>query len=323
MGKKTRRWPRWLLAVLAALMLLPYLLPLSAPAATDGYKPFDNSAFLEVSGTAFHVRLFLPPEQEVRGKLLLIHGLGGSTFSFEALAPQLAAAGYLTASVDLPGFGYSGRNLDYDHSQGSRAHDLWQLLSYVDAGLPEDLAAQPWHLAGHSMGGGAVYAMALQDPARARSLVLLDAPLTGAGQGRSFLLGFPPLQQWLQLALEHLLFNPQRIAGFLENAYGRAPTQEEVQGYLAPLLLPGTARSLGQFVRSAREEEVEGLRDLPLPVLAIWGSEDRWVPLSALQALQALRPDLEARIIKGAGHCPMETHTGEVAQVLLDWLAGD
>lgn len=313
-------WLRWLLGLLAVLLLLPYLLPLSVPADTLGQKPFDNSAFVEIEGRAFHYRLFQMEEGAAKGKLLLVHGLGGSTFSFHALAPLLAQGGYAVVAVDLPGFGYSSRDPGYDHSQSNRGADLWQLLARVDAGLPEELADQPWHLGGHSMGGGTAYAMALINPDRTRSLVLVDAPLTGAGQGRSFLLDFPPLLQWLQVALEHALFTEQRIASFLASAYNREPTREEVAGYLAPLRLPGTARALGQFVRTAREEDAAGLKDLPLPVLAIWGEEDRWVPLAALENLKSLRPDLETLVVQGAGHCPMETHTGEVAAALLEWL---
>lgn len=320
---KRRTWPLWLLLTLAALLVLPYLLPLSAPADISLGLPFDNSAFLEIEGTRFHYRLYLSKGQAARGKLLLVHGLGASTYSFEALVPQLTQAGYLVVSVDLPGFGYSERSLSYDHSQGRRASDLWLLLDQVDAALPEEWAQKPWHLGGHSMGGGTVYAMALKRPDSSRSLLLLDAPLTAdRGSGRA-LFTLPPLMKWLEVGLEHLLFNEARIDALLKRAYGRLPTKDEVQGYLAPLLLPGTARSLGQFVRTAREEDIRGLARLPLPVFFIWGGEDTIVPIAILHKLQALRPDAQALVIPGAGHCPMETHTGEVAEALIAWLADD
>ena len=165
-----------LVVLLLAAFVLPYLVPLSAPADTAEGLPFVNSAFFEAGGTPIHYRLAVPEGPAPLGKLLLVHGLAGSTFSFEALTPLLVQAGVVVVSVDLPGFGYSSRDLDYDHSQRNRAHTLWQLLSQVDQGFAPDLAAQPWHLAGHSMGGGTAYAMALQQPDRARSLVLMDAP---------------------------------------------------------------------------------------------------------------------------------------------------
>jgi pimeloyl-ACP methyl ester carboxylesterase len=320
-GRKRRVFLLWGVVLLLAALVLPYLVPLSAPAHAPESLPFADSAFVEAAGTRIHYRLAVPEGPAPLGKLLLVHGLAGSTFSFEALTPLLVQAGVVVVSVDLPGFGYSSRDLNYDHSQANRAHTLWQLLDHVDQGFAPDLAAQPWHLAGHSMGGGTAYAMALQQPDRACGLVLMDAPLTGGS--RSGLLSVPPLLQWTLLALEHLVLNEQRIGALLESAYGQKPNEQQVAGYLAPLRVPGTAQSLGRMVRTAREEDLAGFPDLPLPLLAIWGEEDRWVPQSALKALQALRPDMTALVVKGAGHCPMETHPQEVAEALLAWMKGN
>ena len=115
------------------------------------------------------------------------------------------------------------------------------------------------------------------------------------------------------------MINEQRIGALLESAYGQKPNEQQVAGYLAPLRVPGTAQSLGRMVATAREEDLAGFPDLPLPILAIWGEQDSWVPLSALKALQALRPDMTAQVVKGAGHCPMETHPQEVAEVMTAW----
>lgn len=189
-GGKGKVFLVFLVVLLLAALALPYLVPLSAPAHAPESLPFVNSAFFEAESTRIHYRLAVPEESAPLGKLLLVHGLAGSTFSFEALTPLLIQAGVVVVSVDLPGFGFSSRDLDYDHSQANRALTLWQLLDHVDASLNPSLAAQPWHLAGHSMGGGTAYAMALQQPDRARSLVLMDAPLTGGS--RSGLLSVPP-----------------------------------------------------------------------------------------------------------------------------------
>ena len=65
------------------------------------------------------------------------------------------------------------------------------------------------------------------------------------------------------------------------------------------------------FLRSAREivdafeSGVQSLeRPLPVPVLAVWGREDRLVPLNdAISLLQRLGT-LEVRILDGCGHSP-------------------
>ncbi|NLD51772.1 MAG: alpha/beta hydrolase [Clostridiales bacterium] len=183
------------------------------------------------------------------------------------------------------------------------------------------MAAQPWYIAGHSMGGGVVSAMALQDPARTRGLVLIDAALFHPVRG-GFLMQVSPLRQWLQVALEHALLNNEGIfRNLLASAYGMDPTDEQVAGYLAPLRLPGTARSLASIMDGARQADPLRYEGLSVPILAIWGEKDTWVPVSELERIKALQPNIAAHIIKGAAHCPMETHTQAFADILFAWLA--
>ena len=139
---------------------------------------------------------------------------------------------------------------------------------------------------------------------------------------RAGLLAIPPLGRWMTLALERFLISETRISSLLESAYGRAPSPEEVEGYLSPLRLPGTARSLLNFLRTSKNEDPAALKGLPVPVIAIWGSRDTWVPPEDLDRLSAIRPDITARVIRGAAHCPMETHPDEFTAIVLEWLSG-
>ncbi len=63
MKKKARsRIPKALgaaaLILLTLFLMLPYLFPLSAPAAAHGEPPFENSAFRQVNGISFHYRIY-------------------------------------------------------------------------------------------------------------------------------------------------------------------------------------------------------------------------------------------------------------------------
>lgn len=321
-GKKGRSkvFTRMLLSLLALFVVTPYLFAVSKRAALPDPLPFDNSALANINGIRFHYRTYKPKDGAAKRKLLLVHGLAGSTFSFETAAPLICEGGTLVVSVDLPGFGYSDRSPLYDHSQKNRARDLWQLLFLIDNGLDSDMAKEPWHLAGHSMGGGTVAAMAMQAPSRMRSLIFIDAALFERPRG-SWPLAIPPLDRWVLLALENLALTEKRISSLLASAYGREPTPEQVEAYLAPLRLPGTARALLNFIRTAKNEDPEGLRDLKVPILGVWGSEDTWVPREELNRLLAIRPDTVMRLIEEAAHCPMETHPETFADIVLNWLS--
>ena len=319
-GRRLRGLKWTLLSVLMLLIFTPYLFPISAPAAMDGPKPFDNSAFVEVKGISFHYRTYPALSSAIKGKLLLVHGLAGSTFSFEVSAPLISQKGYFVVSVDLPGFGYSDRNPAYDHGQSNRAKDLWELLSVIDQGMDDDTATLPWHLAGHSMGGGTVAAMTMQDPSRVKSLIFVDAALFENPDGGGFL-AIPPLNRWVLTALEHFMFTENRIKSLLSSAYGTEPTIDQIKNYLLPLRLPGTARSLLSMIRTAKNEDPEKLKSLVVPLFAVWGSQDTWVPLEELDRLKAIRPDIIVQIIDGAAHCPMETHPDIFVEIMLRWLS--
>ena len=319
-GRRLRGLKWTLLCVLMLFIFTPYLFPISAPAAMDGPKPFDNSAFVEVKGISFHYRTYPALSSAIKGKLLLVHGLAGSTFSFEVSAPLISQEGYSVVSVDLPGFGYSDRNPAYDHGQSNRAKDLWELLSVIDQGMDDDTATLPWHLAGHSMGGGTVAAMTMQDPSRVKSLIFVDAALFENPDGGGFL-AIPPLNRWVLTALEHFMFTENRIKSLLSSAYGTEPTIDQIKNYLLPLRLPGTARSLLSMIRTAKNEDPEKLKSLVVPLFAVWGSQDTWVPLEELDRLKAIRPDIIVQIIDGAAHCPMETHPDIFVEIMLRWLS--
>lgn len=315
--KKGRTIGKIIAIILLEFIFLPYLIPLSVP-AFDHQTPFENSHFVTIDGVTFHYRIDRPEDKTITGKVLLVHGLAGSTFSFQALAPRLAEKGFFVLSLDLPGFGYSDRPLDYDHSQQNRARDIWRVLRSIDEELSGKIASDGWHLAGHSMGGGSVVAMSMKDSERTKSLVLIDPALTDRSQ-KSFIATLPPMSQWFQVAIEHWLLTESNITRFLGSAYGREPTPEEVEGYLAPLRLPGTARSLSSMFKTSKSEDLGNIRDMPAPILAIWGEKDTWVPLSEFDPLLAVREDVKVEIIEGAGHCPMETHTDATLEVLTAW----
>lgn len=135
-----------------ALLLLFGFLLLAGPA---GAVPFANSRLESVAGVELHVRHW-PAAGPARGcPVLLLHGLGGSTFSFRELAPALAAAGHPVWALDLPAYGYSARRPFPDTAGAALAP--W---------LRAQAGEQAWCLLGHSMGTRVVAELVLALPGR-------------------------------------------------------------------------------------------------------------------------------------------------------------
>jgi pimeloyl-ACP methyl ester carboxylesterase len=63
------------------------------------------------------------------------------------------------------------------------------------------------------------------------------------------------------------------------------------------------------------------LPKLDIPLLLMWGRQDRMIPPSLARQFVELNPNLELVELDDAGHCPHDECPERVNQILLDWLA--
>lgn len=292
-------------------------------ALVAAFQPFPESHFDTVDGVALHYRYWNVAPTELKGSVLFVHGFGGSTFSWRRNIDTLVANGYRVVAVDLPAYGYSSRQRGLDHTQRARAELLWHLLDRIDMASGPPCRPINWTLVGHSMGGGTVAAMALQEPARVAGVVLVDAAIyvTPAGVS-SGLVRLRPIRALSEAYARTFLLNRKAAAGFLRSAYKREPDSADVTGYVTPLLLPGTAEAIVDGLAYGRDPEPIDPAQISLPTLIIWGSNDDWVPLKFGKRLESEIPDSELHVIRNAGHTPMETEPQQFNSLLLNFLAG-
>jgi pimeloyl-ACP methyl ester carboxylesterase len=235
----------------------------------------------------------------------MVHGFGGSTWSWEKNTPVLASSGFNVIAVDVPPFGYSGKNPDFNQSVDSRAELTWRLLNSIRPG-------QIWHLVGHSMGGGIIQAMAILNPGQVEKVVFTDpalfSNLSNTDKKQRSLLSFRPFQPIAAGLGRAILVRPAKIRKMLESSYGRQPDAIDVQEYYKALRQKGFALAL---IRSSAESRpitpLEG-KSFNKPAIAIWGDHDTWVPLEQMKPLLEHLPTVEVIVIEGAGHLPMATH---------------
>lgn len=289
---------------LSALLLC---LLLAGPAPAQDAPPFPNSRFETLDGVRVHVRQW-PAAAAGRGcPVLLLHGLGGSTFSFRELAPALAAAGHPVWALDLPAYGYSAR-VPFPRTAGGA------LEPWLQAQAPG-----PWCLLGHSMGTRVVAELA-QRPAFARSVVYIAGnPILSPRELRSReRFRSPRFRRFVAGLVEsRYLGHPDRIADLIERAYNREPRPEEVRGYLTPLQRPGTALAILTGYSAQWPPPADAARLDRVPTLVVWGEDDRWVKPEVARRLRAELPSARWAIIAGAGHAPMETHPAETASAVI------
>jgi pimeloyl-ACP methyl ester carboxylesterase len=238
--------------------------------------------------------------------VVLVHGLGNSSAVWRRVIPGLARD-HLVVAPDLPGFG---------HSSPTRRRPLLEAYTDFLAELIARVASGvPVAVVGNSVGGAVALRLALTRPDLVSRLVLVDP--AGVGQGVPSwwrLVRFEPLVR-LATAVPLTLTPRPVLERVIGEAYRRMAfadpshvSERSVRLFAAGL---NSRARIHRFLRSAHdvvdafEGKVQELEHpLPVPVLAVWGRQDRLVPLHDALALLERIGGLEVRIIEDAGHSP-------------------
>jgi len=244
--------------------------------------------------------------------VLLIHGFGGSLYTWRHLVPMLARDHEVVA-VDLKGAGRAPKPADGRYSVGDHADCIAALIEQRDW---RDLT-----IVGHSFGGGVALAaiVGARLEGRVRNLVLIDS--------MAYRQAFP----WFIRALRVPILGPLsvfllpkalEVRFVLRSAYHRPAriTGEAVETYAAPLRQPDGRRALIEMARALPPRDADALAarypDIALPALIVWGRHDRIVPLSiGLRLHRAIRSS-RLVVVDDAGHLPHEETPDAVREVL-------
>ncbi len=303
------------LILLLFLLIIPYFIPtdFSNPVPL---KPYENSVFFSTkSGLKLHTQVY-PAVGEEKGKILLIHGLMASTFSYRNNSLYLSEQGYTVIAVDLPGFGYSDKPSNLNYTQTNFAGFLWEMLDDYDAKNNNDL---PWHLVGHSMGASTTLAMALQNHQKILDITMIDGAVTQQRSNSTTWLMGTPVGAWLKVALRYFLFNEGTFKNLLKGAAQTDVSQETIAGYLAPVTTKGTIDGLLQFVKTSKNISIDQVKSLNLKINLIWGNKDTWVPIQAMDEIESIVTVNKTHVFMKAGHLPHETEP-DFNEVLLSML---
>lgn len=297
---------------------IPYLVPLNQKAA-EQQLPFPDSHFILIEDAEMHYRLQEPFSSQLKGNVLFIHGFGGSTFCWRNNTDTLRRQGYRVVLVDLPAFGYSDKAANVDFSTGAQAERLWHLC---DSLYPNE----KWNLIGHSMGGSIAGAMGAIHPEKTKSIVFTDGVFfsistkhsAGENIARS-VSNSGYVQRCAEIAGHYGYYNYKSFQKLLRSAYAAEPDSEAVNGYMKPFFEKRSASAIFDMAASKEKFPVSD-KKLTMPMLVIWGEKDSWIPLKAGKQFSERHQLYDFKIIPGAGHCTMETHSALYNAYVSDFL---
>jgi len=231
--------------------------------------------------------------------LLLLHGLGGSTEDWAAVAAALPKS-LSPLALDFPGFGKAVRPHDsYDPASLAR----WVL------GELDDRDVETVVVAGHSLGGRVAGELALLAPKRVLALALVS-PLGAAPYG------FTDTLKWKAMSRASLVASAPETSMRNALGYGFTVDGPGKKGFVARAMAARSGPRAPAALR-ALERSVDGLLSAPplskrlsgttVPLLLVTGAEDPLAPPKEREAILGVRTDARYVKLAGIGHyAPIE-----------------
>ena len=239
--------------------------------------------------------------------VLLLHGFGGDLnnwmFNLDSLAEK-----HRVLALDLPGHGQSVKT-NVDPSLSGMATFVRKFLDV--------LSVSSVHVVGHSMGGAIAMQLASDSPETVKSLGLICSAGLGPDINSDYLRGFVEAQsqQELKLVLQQLFADESLVNLQLVN---------DLLNYKRIDGVEATLNALSETLISAGEQTflTDNIVASGIPVLVIWGKQDRIIPVSHAQNFSAAGGYcVEVEIFDSAGHMVQMEKAYEVNRSLLNFLA--
>ena len=234
---------------------------------------------------------------ETGDPVLLIHGFGGDKnnwlFNHEALASTNTVY-----ALDLPGHGNSDKNIDDPTFRGFAK----VLLGFADA-----LKLEEFHLVGHSLGGAISLSTVLESPNRIKSVTVISSVALGEEIDAEFLRGFVATNSRKELKdlTRRLFANEDLVTRQLVDDLLRFKRLDGVQAALEAILC--------FLLEGDRQRTVlsQDIKNLSVPIRAIWGEKDRIIPASHAASIGK-----DVHILPNTGHTAHMEAANEVNRLL-------
>lgn len=309
-----------ILAYLAGAILIAaiagwlYLRAPDIPAAELAAKyGRDNSRYAQLSnGIRIH---YLDSGPAAAPAVLLVHGFGDNSFSWDGWTKALAPA-YRVIAVDLPGHGLTEAPADFVAAADRYADVLDELRA--------KLGIETWAVAGNSLGGSVAWQSALRHPERVSALILVDAggwPSKAIDEDPP--LAFRLMRYKLGRAFIASIDNrPLIIEGLTRNVVDdKVLTKDFIQRWADLQRLPGHRTILMSLNPGSAAASAERLASIKVPTLILWGKQDPLLDVSDAEKFKAAIPQAKLIVYPGVGHLPQWEQPDRTGQDAAKFLA--
>jgi 3-oxoadipate enol-lactonase len=237
--------------------------------------------------------------------LLFIHGLGSSTHSWQMQVPVFSRY-YRVITFDLRGHGRSDKPLEpYNIS----------MFAADTAELMKSLSISSAHVVGFSLGGMVGFQLCLDAPDMVKSLVVVNAPVTGYKQ--SFGEGFESWRHFTRVQLTGIRKERQLAS---QQLFPKQAEEQWRQTLTERFAINNMLAQANSFWAILKGSLADNLSLINCPTLVVASDED-YVPLSVKNAYVSRIPRAEIVVIPNSRHAVPTEQSERFNALLLDFLS--
>jgi pimeloyl-ACP methyl ester carboxylesterase len=260
----------------------------------------------EKSVTVFGAKInFVEAGDTAKPKVILLHGLGGSTANW-AMNTVPIAQNFHVIALDQVGFGKSDKP--------ALKYRLGTYADFLDKFMAE-LKVEKASLVGNSMGGWVAGLMAIKYPSRVEKLVLADAA------------GIVPAS--FSEAQVYQLNNSTRdeIRANMKLIFANPMLQNNealVDQFMTARVTAGDGGTINSLIESIKRREDllnDRLGEIKKPTLIIWGKQDGLLPVADSYTFNKGIAGSELQVFDQCGHVPQFEKAADFNKAVLAFLA--
>jgi pimeloyl-ACP methyl ester carboxylesterase len=241
--------------------------------------------------------------------VVFVHGTGGRADRWVRNLDAMAAAGYHAYAFDLPGHGFAAKGAEVECSVPAYRR---MLAAFMDA-----IGAERAVVVGTSLGGHVAASYAVENPRRVAALALVGSmgliAIGAEARGRIRAGANNRSREGVATKFARVIFDPAQV------------TSEMVEEEFRINNSPGARESfttLGRYIAEKLDDEVVGaqLAAAGLPVLLVWGEQDKTVAPAVGEAAARLIPGSRLVLLPDAAHTPYYEKHEAFNRALLEFL---
>jgi pimeloyl-ACP methyl ester carboxylesterase len=303
--KKINGLTLFFILVIIGIIIGPLIIPI--PPLMD-IRPLEelvypDSQFKNIEGINVH---YQSNGHNPKNLLILLHGFGSSSYSWNKVMEPLASYGSVIA-FDRPAFGLTERVIpfeDVDYNPYTLEFQPTIVLDFIQGIRPNKTI-----LVGNSAGGTVALKTVLENPGEIDALILVSPAVYGGGGAPKWirpLLNIPHFnrlgpvfvrtirERGLEL-LKLAWFDPDQISDL------------DLENYQKPLSIDNWDRALWEFTKANGVNDIQDrFSEITIPVLVISGEYDQIIPKEQSIQLAEELTNADLVIIPNCGHVPQE-----------------